>query len=74
VLVDLSFPLADFQLRHCIGSAAAAHLEWNATGEQLAVLPRSQAAVLLWSRYEADFTELAPGPKVRPSSPLASLL
>ena len=63
VLVDLPFPLEDFRLQQHSGSAAV-HLAWDATGEQLAVLPRSQAAVLLWSRDEAKFTELDPGPKV----------
>ena len=63
VLFDLPFPLEDFLLEERSVSGAA-HLAWDATGEKLAVLPHSQAAVLLWSRDTAEFAEAAPGPKV----------
>ena len=63
VLVDLPFPLEDFLLRQGPGCAARA-LAWDASGTQLAVLPRAQASVLLWSCDHAELTELTPGQKV----------
>ena len=52
-VVDLVFPREDFLLLASVG-AAARQLAWSAGGECLAVLPRAQAGVLLWSPGRSD--------------------